>query len=288
MTGARDARRTGKVVQGADPLVDVLKDDMTIGIGGFGLDRKPMTLVRAIARADVRDLTVETYAGGFDIEVLLAAGKVKCVSSCHVGLDHFGLAPLFRAARQSGQIIWREWSELSQLYAWRAAADATQFAVVPMDLRSDLLRVNPALKVVASPFDGSDVVLAQAPRIDLAILHVEAAHPDGWAVAVGDPYLDTILARAARMVILSTERLMDDNELEARQRDVHLLASYVDAIIVAPHGALPGSCLPAYMIDLPPIRSYVEASAEGKLTPQQLINLALTGLPDIRPVVATA
>jgi glutaconate CoA-transferase subunit A len=268
-----------KLAAGPLALTRWLKDGQTLGIGGFGLDRKPMALVAAIAASPVCDLAIETYAGGFDIEVLLAAGKVRRVSSCHVGLDHFGLAPLFRASRESGRIIFEEWSELSQLQAWRAAADDVAYAAVAMDPRSDLLKVNPSLRLAASPFDSSDVVLARAPQIDLAILHAEAAHPDGWAVAVGDPYLDTILARAAGTVVVSAERLMDDAELERRHRDVHLLASYVDAVFVAPHGALPGSCLPTYMIDLPPIRAYCEASAAGKASPADLIHAVLAHLP---------
>ena len=273
----------GKVAKDDRVLTALLSDGMTIGIGGFGLDRKPMALIRALARSGVRNLTIETYAGGFDIEALLAVDAVRCISSCHVGLDQFGLAPIFRAARESGRIIFEEWSELSQLHAWRAAADGVAFVPIAMDQKSDLLRVNPGLKLATSPFGGGDVVVARSPRIDLAVLHAEAAHPDGWAIAVGDPYLDIILARAASKVVLTVERLMDDRELEARHRDVHLLASYVDAIIVAPHGALPGSCLPTYMIDLPPIRAYVEASAVGTPAPVERIAAVLTHTPDLRP-----
>src|SRR5688572_3244200 len=92
----------GKVTDAASALRPHLRDGMCIGLGGFGLDRKPMALVREIAAAPVQGLVLETFAGGLDVEVLLAVGKVKRVSACHVGLDHFGLAPLFRAARQSG------------------------------------------------------------------------------------------------------------------------------------------------------------------------------------------
>lgn len=254
----------GKVRADLSGLIERLKDGMTLGIGGFGLDRKPMTLIAAIAGSQVKGLTIETYAGGFDIEVLVAAGKVGRVESCHVGLDQFGLAPRFRAARESGLVTLGEWSELSQLQAWRAAADRIPFVPVDMDHRSALLDVNPALRLAKSPFDDSPAVVAKAPRIDLAILHAEAAHADGWAVAAGDPYLDTVLARAAHYTILSAERLMDDAELERRHREVHLLASYVDEVVVAPGGALPGSCLPVHMIDFLACRTYCESEIQNE------------------------
>ncbi|NED59581.1 acyl CoA--acetate/3-ketoacid CoA transferase subunit alpha, partial [Streptomyces sp. SID10244] len=44
-----------------DDVIGELRDGMTIGIGGWGSRRKPMALVRALARSDVKDLTVVTY-----------------------------------------------------------------------------------------------------------------------------------------------------------------------------------------------------------------------------------
>lgn len=255
-----------------------LENGMTLAIGGFGLDRKPMSLVRAIVQSGIRELTVETYAGGLDIEALVLAGKLSCVSSCHVGLDHFGLAPAFRAARESGRLAYTEWSELTQLIAWRAAAEGVNFGVAAMDTRSDLLKVNKNIRLTNSEF-GGEAIVVKAPSIDVAILHAEAAHPDGWAIAAGDHYLDTLLARAAKTVILSAERLIDDTELKERYRDVHLLASYVDAIVIAPYGALPGSCLPRYMIDLPSIRAYLDSSATPGTEAQARIAKILGAAP---------
>lgn len=251
----------GRLVTGPEILASVVTDGMTLGIGGFGLDRKPMTLVRALAATGVRGLTVETYAGGLDIEVLVAAGAVACLSTCHVGLDHFGLAPLFRAARESGRVAFKEWSEWTQLVAWRAAAEGVPFTTAMLDPDSQLPAVNPDIAPLASPFDNGRTFAIRPPVIDVAILHAEAAHPHGWAIAEGDPYLDASLARAAKTVILSAERLMDDAELEARHREVHLIANTVDAVVLAPGGALPGSCLPTYMIDFPALRGYVEGAA---------------------------
>ena len=254
----------GPAIADENVLLPLLRDGMTIGIGGFGLDRKPMSLVRAIAHSGVKNLIIETYAGGLDIEMLVAAGKVRRVCACHVGLDHFGLAPRFRAAREAAAIEFEEWSEWTQLAAWRAAAEGVPCALTVLDPESELLRVNPRMKLVRSHFTQAEVCAVQAPAIDLAVLHAEAAHPDGWAIARGDPYLDTLLARAARTVVLSTERLIDDEELERRQRDVHLLASYVDSVVLAPDGARPGSLIPAHLLDFDRIQGYVAASAAGR------------------------
>ncbi len=72
---------------------------MTIGIGGWGSRRKPMSIVRAILRSDLRDLTIVAY-GGPDVGMLCAAGKARKVVYGFVSLDSIPLEPHFRAARQ--------------------------------------------------------------------------------------------------------------------------------------------------------------------------------------------
>jgi len=44
-----------------DDVVAELADGMTVGIGGWGSRRKPMSMVRAILRSPLKDLTVVSY-----------------------------------------------------------------------------------------------------------------------------------------------------------------------------------------------------------------------------------
>lgn len=46
-----------------DSAVATLESGMTLGIGGWGSRRKPMSLVRALLRTDIKDLTVVSYGG---------------------------------------------------------------------------------------------------------------------------------------------------------------------------------------------------------------------------------
>ena len=59
-------------------VVAELRDGMTVGIGGWGSRRKPMSIVREILRSPLRDLTLVSY-GGPDVGMLCAAGKVRKV-----------------------------------------------------------------------------------------------------------------------------------------------------------------------------------------------------------------
>src|ERR1700756_2916713 len=89
--------------QTAAQAIAQLRDGMTIGIGGWGPRRKPMSLVRAILRSPLKDLTVVSY-GGPDVGLLCAAGKVKKLVYGFVSLASIPLEPFFRAARQGGAV----------------------------------------------------------------------------------------------------------------------------------------------------------------------------------------
>ncbi len=84
-------------------VIAELRDGMTIGIGGWGSRRKPMSLVREIIRSDLKDLTIVSY-GGPDVGLLCATGKVKKVIYGFVSLDSIPLEPHFRIAQQTASI----------------------------------------------------------------------------------------------------------------------------------------------------------------------------------------
>src|SRR6187551_4057553 len=91
-----------KVMTAAD-VVSQLEDGMTIGIGGWGPRRKPMALVRAILRSDLKDLTIVSW-GGADVGLLARAGKIRKLVFAFVSLDSVPLEPNFQKARQAGTI----------------------------------------------------------------------------------------------------------------------------------------------------------------------------------------
>src|SRR5207302_5426103 len=90
---SRSGPMTDKVLS-EDAVVAHLTDGMTIGIGGWGSRRKPMSIVRAISRSPLRNLTIVSY-GGPDVGLLCALGKVRRVLYPFVSLDSIPLEPHF-------------------------------------------------------------------------------------------------------------------------------------------------------------------------------------------------
>ena len=153
-----------------DEVAAELRSGMTIGIGGWGSRRKPMALVRAILRTDVRDLTVVSY-GGPDVGLLIAGGHVRRVVTGFVSLDSIPLEPHFRLARQRGAVELTEVDEGMLYWGLLAAAHRLPFLPIRAGLGSDVLRVNPDLRTIRSPYaDGEELVAMPALRLDVALI----------------------------------------------------------------------------------------------------------------------
>jgi glutaconate CoA-transferase subunit A len=223
-----------------------LRDGMTIGIGGWGSRRKPMALVRAILRTDVKDLTVVTY-GGPDVGLLCSAGKVRRVYYGFVSLDSPPYYdPWFAAARTSGSIEAREMDEGMLRAGLHAAAQRLPFLPIRAGLGSSVPDFwEGELVTVTSPYPvsggGNETLIAMpALRLDAAFVHLNRGDAAGNAAYTGvDPYFDDLFLMAAERRYLSVEKVVPTEELVKSVPHQALLVNrmMVDAVVEAPGGA---------------------------------------------------
>lgn len=231
-----------------DDVVGQLESGMTIGIGGWGSRRKPMSLVRAIARSSLTDLTVVSY-GGPDVGLLCATGKVRRVVYGFVSLDSIPLEPHFRAARQSGAIEAEEYDEGMLYWGLYAAANRLPFLPTRSGLGSSVMEVNPSLRTVVDPYGGQELVAMPALRLDAALVHLNRADARGNAQYLGpDLYFDDLFLLAAERRFVSTERVVPTEALldEGSIHTLRINRSMVDGVVAAPGGAHFTSCVPDY------------------------------------------
>jgi glutaconate CoA-transferase subunit A len=226
-----------------------LRSGMTVGFGGWGSRRKPMSVVREILRSDLTDLTVISW-GGPDVGILCAAGKVRRLVYAFVSLDSIPLEPHFRAARQSGAIEDEPYDEGMFLLGLQAAAWRVPFLPTRVGLGSDILRDNDRVRMVTSPFDdGEELVAVPALTMDAAFVHMNVSDARGNAMYLGpDPYMDDLFLGAAQQRYLSTERIVATEALADQGPPQAMLISrlHVDGVIEAPNGAHFTSCDPDY------------------------------------------
>jgi glutaconate CoA-transferase subunit A len=248
-----------------DEAVARLRPGMTVGIGGWGSRRKPMSLVRAILRSDLRDLTIVAY-GGPDVGLLCASGKTRRLIYAFVSLDSIPLEPHFGAARQSGTVEVTEYDEVMLHWALYAASLRLPFLPTRAGLGSDVMRVNPELRTVTSPYaDGEELLAVPALPLDAALIHLNRADASGNAQFLGpDLYFDDLFATAAERVYLSCERVVATEELRSAGgiSSLRIHRWMVDGVIEAPNGAHFTSCAPDYERDEEFQRAYATAARD--------------------------
>ena len=236
-----------------DEVAAELRDGMTIGIGGWGSRRKPMSLVRAIARTPVKDLTLVSY-GGPDVGLLCRLGKVKRAVFAFVSLDTIPLEPHFRAARQAGTVETRELDEGMFLLGLQAAAWRVPFLPTRAGLGSDVFRLYPELRTVQSPYrlpddEGEELVAVPALELDVALVHMNRGDAGGNGQYLGvDPYFDDLFCLAATRRFMSVEQIVPTEDLAAHGpvQTMRINRLMVDGVVEAPFGAHFTSCAPDY------------------------------------------
>lgn len=235
-----------------DDVVAELADGMTIGIGGWGSRRKPMSLVRAIARSSLRDLTIVSY-GGPDVGLLCATGKVQRVVYAFVSLDSIPLEPHFRVARQTGAVSTLELDEGMFLLGLQAAAWRVPFLPTRVGLGSDVLARQSEIRTVTSPYDdGEELVAAPALPLDAALIHMHRGDAGGNGQYLNvDPYFDDLFCLAADKRFMSVERIVATDDLLAGGpvQTLRINRLMTDGVIEAPFGAHFTECVPDYERD---------------------------------------
>jgi glutaconate CoA-transferase subunit A len=256
-----------------EDAVAELRDGMTIGIGGWASRRKPMSLVRAILRSPLKDLTIVSY-GGPDIGLLCAAGKVRKAVYGFVSLDTIPLEAHFRLARQSGSIEAMELDEGMMLLGLQAAAWRVPFLPTRAGLGTDLLTVMPDIKTIRSPYPGPDgadpeeLVAVPALELDAALIHMNRADQGGNGQFLGpDVYMDDLMAMAATKTFLSTEKIIPTEELTAAGsfHTLRISRLMVTGVVEAPNGAHFTECPPDYSRDEAFQKEYAATASSPEL-----------------------
>jgi glutaconate CoA-transferase subunit A len=232
-----------------DEVVGELRDGMTIGIGGWGSRRKPMALVRALCRSDVKDLTVVSY-GGPDVGLLCATGKVRKVVFAFVSLDSIALEPHFRNAMQAGAVETLQVDEGMFLLGLQAAAWRVPFLPTRVGLGSDVVEKQAEIRTVTSPYDdGEELVAMPALALDVALVHQNRADAAGNAQFLGpDLYFDDLMCQAAQRSFVTCERIVDTGDLlkEGSHHTLRISRLWTDGVVETPNGAHFTSCVPDY------------------------------------------
>jgi glutaconate CoA-transferase subunit A len=144
---------------------------------------------------------------------------------------------------------------------FKAAAMGVPFLPVRSMLGTDTLR-HSAARVVSCPFTGEKVVLIPAVYPDVAAIHVHEADRYGNCRIRGTTVADLDLARAAKRLIITCERLIPSDDIRQDPSRTVIPFFCVDAVCEVPYGSYPGNMPYEYFSDEDHIRQWLAAEKD--------------------------
>jgi 3-oxoacid CoA-transferase subunit A len=192
----------------AEALAGLLRDDMTIMAGGFGLCGIPQALIEAIREAGVKGLTVISNNAGVDdkgLGILLQTRQIRKMISSYVGEN-----ATFARQFLSGELE-IEFNPQGTL-AERIRAGG---AGIPAFFTATGFGTDVAKGKETREFDGRHYVMERALFADLAIVHAWRGDPEGNLVYRKTARnFNPMMASAAKVTVAEVEELVPQGSFD--------------------------------------------------------------------------
>ncbi len=265
---AKPRGMTDKLTTVSDAVARLVHDGDYLAIGGFGCCRIPTAVCHEIVRQRKQNLSFAGHTATHDFQILAAGnltgrgkGAVRVDSAYIIGLEARGLSPHARRVIESGEVEVTEWTNYALAVRLQAAAMGVPFLPTRTMLGTDTLHRS-AAKVIECPFTGEKLVALPALSPDVAAIHVQEADRFGNCRISGTTVADLELARAAKRVIITCERLITTDEIRRDPNRTVIPFFCVDAVCEVPFGSYPGNMPGEYFSDEDHLRRWLEVEKE--------------------------
>ena len=158
----------------------------------------------------------------------------------------WGVSRIMRSYTESGRARFEEWSHMAVGLRFRAGAMGVPFLPMRSMMGSDVIGQLPDTRLIDCPFTGEKLVLVPALNPEVALIHVQRCDAYGNAQIDGLPFMDIDLAMAANRVILTTERIVSNDQIRRAPDQTKIPFMAVDAVVEAPFGSAPHECYGLY------------------------------------------
>jgi glutaconate CoA-transferase subunit A len=252
---AKPRAQLDKLTTVAEAVARIVHDGDYLAIGGFGCDRLPTAVVHEILRQGKQDLGLAGHTATHDFQILCAGnltGRGRTLARVDVayvvGLEARGLSPHARRVLESGEVQCTEWSNYALAVRFKAAAMGLPFLPSRSLLGTDTFHKSAAC-VIRCPFSGEKLLALPALYPDVATIHVHEADRFGNCRVRGTTVADLDLARAAKRLIVTCERLIPHDEITSDPSRTVIPFYCVDAVCEVPYGSYPGNMPYEYFSD---------------------------------------
>lgn len=234
-----------------------------LAIGGFGADRLPTAVVHEVLRQRRQNLAFAGHTATHDFQLLCAGNLTdrgqllaRVDIAYVVGLEARGLSPHARRVMESGTVEVCEWTNYALAVRLQAGAMGVPFLPVRSMHGTDTLERS-AAKQIACPFTGKSLIALPALIPDVAAIHVHEADIYGNCRLRGVSVADLELARAAKRVIITCERLIHTDEFRRQPERTAIPFFCVDSVCEVPFGSYPGNMQGEYFSDEAHLRQWL-------------------------------
>jgi len=245
-TVERDRSLREKVMS-LEEAANLVKDGDKVGIGGSTLSRTPMAMIWALIRARRTGLSCSRSIMSSEGELLFGSGACDHVLTSWFSQGIvWGVSKVMRLYTESKRARFEEWSHMAVGMRFRAGAMGVPFLPMRSMMGSDIITRLPDAREIDCPFTGEKLALVPALNPDVALIHVQRCDAYGNAQMDGLQFMDVDLAMAANRVILTTERIVSNDQIRRAPDQTKIPFMTVDAVVEAPFGCAPHECYGVY------------------------------------------
>src|SRR5439155_6338293 len=127
-----------------------------------------------------------------------------------------------------------------------------------------------AAREIACPFTGERLLAVPALYPDVAAIHVHESDRYGNCRFTGTSVADIDLARAAKRLIITCERLVPHDTMRCEPHRTQIPFLCVDAVCEVPYGSYPGNMPGEYFSDEEHMKSWMDAEKDASAFAQFL------------------
>ena len=235
-------------------------------MGGVSFVRLSTAAVHEIIRQKKRNLNLAAGTRTYDFNLLLDAGCVKNIDCGYItGMEVFGIPYVTRKRVETmianGEIGISEYDNASMAWRHKAAAMGIPFLPIRNMMGADAFK-HSAAKKIRCPFTGEELVLVPAIYADVCIIHVHRCDIHGNAQIEGALNEDLGKSKSAKRLIITTEKIIDTEEIRLSPDRTLIPCFYVDAVVEIPYGAHPNNMPGMYYVDIDHMNEYMAASRD--------------------------
>ncbi len=191
--------------------VSMIKDGMTIMVGGFLAAGSPLDILEALSKTGVKDLTIisnDTAYQGIGVGNLIGTHKVKKLYVSHIGTN-----PDTAAQMNAGELEIEFCPQGTLAERIRCGGSGLGGVLTTTGMGTVVAEGKPTVEV-----DGKTYLLEKPLRADIALIGATVADEKGNCIFEGTSQnFNPLMATAADVVIVEAEKIVPAGELKPRE-----------------------------------------------------------------------